>query len=36
MFKHLARLRQSAATLSNVAIHQHQHLVGAARAGFIV
>jgi hypothetical protein len=35
MFKHLARLRQSAATLSNVAIH-HQHQVGAARAAFIV
>ena len=34
MFKHLARLRQSAATLSNVVIiHQH---VGGARAGLIV
>ena len=36
MFKHLARLRQSAATLSNVAIPQHQHLVGGTRTGFIV
>ena len=36
MFKHLARLRQSAATLSNVTIHQHQHLVGGTRTGFIV
>ncbi len=36
MFKHLARLRQSAATLSNVVIHQHQHQVGGARAGLIV